>query len=180
MRYKPVTLHDILKSRDERAARQRQLLEDYAGQGDTALISFTVNYPGEVKRNADALKIYAAGAEAMERLLKNAIIHSERRAPLTGPEGFWVVKIQPREAKALTAALEQSHPLGRLFDIDVLGHNGAFDRPSLGLPPRVCLICGEIPAVCRRENRHTLDELKAHIHEMIERWERETEMLHDV
>ena len=170
MMIKPVTLDDILKSRDDRAARQRQLLGDYAGYGDIALFSFTVNYPGDVKLNADTRRIHVAGAEALERLLQNAVIHSEKYELFTGPEGYWVAKMQPREAKARAVALEESHPLGRLFDIDVLSNGGLLlDRTALGLSPRSCLLCGDNPAICRREKRHTLDELKERIHEILTR-----------
>ncbi len=38
----------------------------------------------------------------------------------TGPEAMWCVEHSAEEIKALCSELEQNHPLGRLWDIDVI------------------------------------------------------------
>jgi holo-ACP synthase len=46
-------------------------------------------------------------------------------------------------------ALEQSHPLGRLWDLDVIcPQDGHVGRLSLGLHMRRCLVCDEPAHVC--------------------------------
>ncbi len=167
-----VTLPQLLQSRENRTARQRQLLERFRGAPETAIFSFTVNYPGDVKLCDDTRVIHAAGVQELNRMLReHPILHHELRALSTGFEGFWVVQMPPHKAKALACSLEESHPLGRLFDIDVLGRDAIpLGREAQGLPPRGCLLCGGAPAVCRREGRHAVEELKGHIRAMVERW----------
>ena len=69
-----------------------------------------------------------------------------------------------RLVKEKMTALEESRPLGRLFDIDILDANGEkLSRPI----PRRCLICDEQAQVCARSRRHSVEELMAKIEEML-------------
>lgn len=166
----PITLEMLLESREKRAARQARLLGAFKGWGDIALFSFTVNYPGDIKLNYDTLTIHQAGVNALDAALSGTpVIYRETAMRATGPEGYWVAQMTPTAAKALSVALEEEHPLGRLFDIDVLAR--PFEpqsRQAIGLSQRKCLLCGGAVTVCRREARHTLGELQARIHEMAE------------
>lgn len=159
-----VTLEQLLQSRERRAARQKELLAAYSG----VLLSFTVNYPGPVKLNKTVQKIHIAGARAIGRLfIYLPVLYNELVELPTGPEGYWVVDCPAKEAKRLACEVEEAHPLGRLFDIDVIGRDGVpLDRGALGLPGRRCLLCGKDPTLCRREGRHALEELTACIQQM--------------
>lgn len=162
---RPVTLAELLRSRDARSQRQKELLAAYE---TAALISFTVNYPGPVKANGDALFLHREGARAIgRRLLCAPVPHCALFERDTGPEGFWLVEMDPLPLKRICCELEGDHPLGRLFDIDVLGRDGApVGRTALGYPARGCLLCGGDPAHCRREGRHTIEALTERIREM--------------
>jgi Phosphoribosyl-dephospho-CoA transferase (holo-ACP synthetase) len=64
--------------------------------------------------------------------------------------------------------LEQQHPLGRLFDLDVLQADGrSLSRREFDLPPRRCLICDELAAACGRSRRHSSEELQVRIHQIL-------------
>ena len=66
--------------------------------------------------------------------------------------------------KRAAIALEQTHLLGRLWDIDVLTPQGEIlSRQQFSLPPRACLICSRAAVLCAREQSHTLAELLAHM-----------------
>lgn len=51
--------------------------------------------------------------------------------------------------------------MGRLFDLDVLDpEGGKWDRESLGLPPRPCLVCGKAGKGCASRRLHSVEELQ--------------------
>ena len=65
------------------------------------------------------------------------------------------------DIKTLATEIEESHPLGRLFDMDVIAVDGRkADRSELGLGPRPCLICGGPARECARSRTHTVAELQ--------------------
>ncbi|EOK6376438.1 citrate lyase holo-[acyl-carrier protein] synthase, partial [Escherichia coli] len=65
-----------------------------------------------------------------------------------------------RDLKLATIELEHSHPLGRLWDIDVLTPEGEIlSRRDYSLPPRRCLLCEQSAAVCARGKTHQLTDL---------------------
>ncbi len=100
-------------------ARQRELLEANPG---LSLISLTVQPPGPVKRNDASLVIARAGVEAVRKAFK--VEYEELRDLDTGFEGFFLVNMDPLETKRLACVIEDTHPLGRLMDIDVVVLNG--------------------------------------------------------
>ena len=134
------SLQTILESRDARAARQRELLGAYPG---ATLISFTVIPPGPVKRTAWSPAVAAEGLAALRERFGASVsppspCHSrpiprhsrpDRESPFlfeeerdlpTGFEAFLVVDLPAREVKRACCEIEDSHPHGRLMDIDVL------------------------------------------------------------
>ncbi|MDR2908469.1 MAG: citrate lyase holo-[acyl-carrier protein] synthase [Oscillospiraceae bacterium] len=165
----PVTIDELLNSREERALLQRELLASYSG---CALVSFMVNFPGPFKAGEDAVFIHKEGIRALEELLEPIPSpHSEQRELATGREYFRLTRSEPAEIKRICCRLEEGHPLGRLFDIDVIGKDGVpISRTELGLEPRGCLLCGENPTVCRRRGAHTIEELTGRIAEMVRRY----------
>ena len=153
-----ITLEELLESRDARAAHQRELLAKYPG---CALLCLTVQLPGAEKRNALSLKIARAGVEAVRRL---GPLTEELKDLKTGYEGYFIFDEDPVELKKKAVGIEDSHPLGRLFDLDVIyvmpdliGH--LLDRSAIGLPPRKCLLCDNPARYCMRAKTHTTEEL---------------------
>ncbi len=104
-----------MQSRDARVAHQAELLGKYPGK---ALLCLTVMPPGPVKRSSMFLKIAAAAVEAVRGAFSP--VFEELRDLETGYEGYFIVDSDPVSAKKLAVHLEESHPLGRLFDLDVI------------------------------------------------------------
>ncbi len=89
----------------------------------------------------------------------------------TGPEALWCVAHPASEIKAMCSTLEQSHPLGRLWDIDVIcPQSGQVGRQSLGESQRRCLLCDEPAHACARSRRHDTDLVVARVEQMIDAW----------
>ena len=110
-----MTLEELLNSREARVWRQRELLEANPG---LSLICLTVQLPGPVKRNRLSLAVAKAGVRAIRDAFR--IEREELRDLETGYEGFFLVPLAPVEAKRLACQIEDTHPLGRLMDLDVI------------------------------------------------------------
>ena len=158
-----ITLEQILESRDRRVQRQRSLLSLYNGK---TLLCLTVMPPGPVKRSAMSLKIAAAAVEAVRSAFSP--VFEELRDLETGYEGYFIADMAPIDAKKLAVHLEETHSLGRLFDLDVILSlkkavfaDGVrpLGREDLGLEPRKCIICGRPVRECMRERTHTTEDL---------------------
>lgn len=147
----------MLDARDERRRMQDELLRKYPGMALTVL---TVVAPGEEKRNRNTRTVAFAGADALAGMFaSSALVWRERDLP-TGFELWAVVSCDPFEAKRVAVNIEETHPLGRLMDIDVIGADGVpISRDAVGAPPRKCLICGENARVCMRLKSHSYSDL---------------------
>lgn len=158
-----VSVMDMLAARDQRAATQKRLLEQFG----KPLVCFTMNIAGPVKYSQPILRGYALG----KRLLRARItpVHFEESLCPTGCEGFFVADLDPRELKALCVAIEDSQPLCRLFDMDVLEPDGhKLSRQELGMPGRTCLLCGKPAHVCSSTRAHRLPQLQAETARLLE------------
>lgn len=152
----PVTLSEILAARELRAERQRELLKR---PGACSLISFSLNIAGEIKQFPLAAAAFREGLKEIHaRIPKKELLHFEETEPNTGSEAFLLLSSGAAGIKKEMTAIEESHPLGRLFDIDVLDAGGvSLSRTCLGLPPRSCLICGGNAKACARSRRHSME-----------------------
>lgn len=155
----PVTLSDLLASREQRQTRQR----DWLSRHRLPLVSFTVISPGPVKDSELTRRIFNAGLSALAAVIKDSGWHiqAQRASGLaTGPEALFAVTADAAQLKQAVMTLEEQHPTGRLWDIDVLTPDGnILSRTQFSLAPRCCLLCGENAAVCARARTHTTDEL---------------------
>ena len=161
-----ITLQELLDSRDRRARRQGELLSQFPGR---ALLCLTVQLPGPEKRNALSLEIARAGVEAIEKRFYP--VFKETNDLETGFEGFFVIDGQSLEVKRAAAELEDTHPLGRLMDLDVIGPEGPIGRADIGLQERRCLICEKPARYCMRAGSHTHEELMAKIKQLVSSYE---------
>lgn len=136
----PLTLMDLLDSRENRVNHQRQLLEQFTfgtAPGSPApvencrnvtLISMTLNIPGPVKDRPEYRRALETGLHRLNAMLRSDIdslhrfqvLHEEFHPLITGPEGYIVVTGDPMAIKKAAIAAEEADALGRLFDIDVL------------------------------------------------------------
>ena len=163
-----VSLEQVLWSREKRVATQKELLEKYPG----TLICFMLNIPGPEKVNKLFEKVFYEGLEKIQNKLETEKISTEVRLVqenITGYEGYLVVKADGCRVKKLMIALEETK-IGRLYDIDVLEkENTKISRNDLGFPERKCLLCDNPACQCGRSRKHSIEELRKKIYDII--WE---------
>lgn len=159
-----ITLEQLLASRDARRVRQEELRTQFPGR---TLVCLTVMLPGAEKRNALSLQIARAGVAAVREGLAPSF--EELRDLETGYEGYFLVDGAVEEVKRRCCAIEDAHPLGRLFDLDVMASDGApLPRTAVGASPRRCLLCDREVRYCMRNRSHTTAELLERIAQMTE------------
>lgn len=153
------TLMEILESRELRAEKQIELLKKYP----YTLISFTLNIPGPIKCSELYTNIHKAGMEKLMNILQEMdvnVVHMETIDKNTGREGFISLDLDPYKTKKITSEIEDTHYMGRIFDIDVFDqlHN-QINRTSIQLKSRKCLLCNEEAIFCMKMKTHTYKEL---------------------
>lgn len=149
-----VSLGEVLRARDVRAASQRRLLAAYG----RPLLSFTMNIAGPVKRSALGDFAFWEGLEALTGRLGGALLHREVAAGAAGLEALLVCGVQAAGLKALAMELETGCPAGRLYDMDVIDLDGQkLSRPE----GRTCLVCRGPAAPCARSRAHGLAAVQA-------------------
>lgn len=152
-----ITLTELLDSRDRRRERQQEWLAAMPG---ATLMVLTVVMPGSVKRNSLSLDIANAAVEEIRSRFGSDISKFETFDLSTGYEAFCMIAMPPDDVKRTACSIEDSHPLGRLFDIDVFADDGMpLTRTQYGLPARRCIICGDDARACMRTRRHDYQEL---------------------
>lgn len=157
------SLEEILLSRERRAQAQQALLE----KGGT-VVSFTMNIPGRRKQFPLGHLGFEEGLRALEAQFAPSILERQVHGGPTGDEALLRLDLPAGKVKTAAAALEESHPLGRLWDMDVLGGEGpALSRTALGFPQRRCLLCGAAAKECGRSRRHSHEELFARAAELL-------------
>ncbi|MBR1872709.1 MAG: citrate lyase holo-[Bacteroidales bacterium] len=150
-----VSLQQILAARDERCRRQKELLAAHPG---LTLVCGTVVMPGETKRNELSLAIARQESEALATTFFDSTLQEFDLE--TGYEIYLLTEDEPLSVKKTVCLIEENHPLGRLFDIDVIGPGGRpVDRSAVGCEPRKCLICGAPAKECSRSHAHSTEEL---------------------
>jgi holo-ACP synthase len=165
-----VSLAEILAAKEQRAARQADWLQHYS----QPVVSLTLVTPGEIKDSIRYRNSMGVALQMCDQLLWQHHWRVLDRQVLwlpTGPEAMWCVSHAAAEIKANTTALEQTHPLGRLWDIDVIcpqaGHVG---RTPLGRSQRRCLLCDEPAHACARSRRHAPERVVASVEKLIDDW----------
>lgn len=165
--HRVITLPELLASRDARQIRQQTWLAQYG----LPLISFTTLAPGPVKDSELTRRIFNHGLRALREMLAASAWEIQRQSCLslaTGAEGLLAVEAPAQALKQAAIALEQQHPLGRLWDIDVLTPQGEIlSRTALALPARGCLLCDNDARICARERAHPLAELLSRMEAML-------------
>lgn len=159
-----ITLGQLLAARDARRELQLRLL---AGNPEKTLVVLTVNIPGSEKRTRESYDTGMEGVGTLRRLFSGCHDMTIIRDYDTGFEAFLLVSMDEEEAKKLAVGVEEGHPLGRLMDIDVIGHDGKpISRRDFGKEGRRCLLCGDDARVCMRAGRHSVQELTEKIHRL--------------
>lgn len=149
-----ITLQEVLDAREARVSRQRLLLAAYG----RPLLSFTMNIAGPVKRSALADFAFREGLSALRGQLGTALLHEELTDTPAGLEAILACTLPAPTLKDLAVGLETALPVGRLYDLDVIGTDGAkLSRETC----RTCLVCGGPVGPCARSRAHGLPAVQA-------------------
>ena len=93
----------------------------------------------------------------------------------TGYEAYLITPLPLLEAKRIAVQIEDTHPLGRLFDIDIIDKDGVpVSRDRVGSRPRRCLVCDREARYCMRMRWHTQEEIWERIYAMVDSWLKST------
>lgn len=165
-----VSLDALLAAKERRAARQA----DWLTHHQQPVISLTLVTPGQIKDSLRYRNTMGVALQMCDQLLwENRWQVLDRQVlwlPI-GPEALWCVAHPAAEIKAHCAELEQTHPLGRLWDLDVIcPENGHVGRQSLGSHLRRCLICDEPAHACSRSRHHPVEQVVSRVEKMIDDW----------
>jgi len=158
-----VGVRDVLRARDKRVERQQLLMKKHG----LPLVSFTMNIAGPVKTDGLIRRAFYEGCTRIEAALtahRAAVCERIQILEFTGNEAVWAVRADASALKAWMCEIEERHPLGRLFDIDVLDAAGT---KLARAEHRKCLICGGDVHACARSRAHTAEELFKHTRELI-------------
>ena len=164
-----------------------------AGLYNCPVLSLTLNIPGPDKNlpGADAAlsqlraELCAAVEAAGGRVVDECrLSHSDGVGP-DGPAWIAAVRMDAMALKQLAVAVEENHVFGRLADADVMDAQGQpLNREHLaalasadaaarnggavqGRAPRQCFLCSRPASLCRREGRHSLEDLLAAVRQML-------------
>ncbi|PWI32322.1 citrate lyase holo-[acyl-carrier protein] synthase [Vibrio albus] len=163
-----VTLEQVLDNRERRANRQREWAEAHS----LPLISFTINMVGEVKLNQISRTAFSQGYQAIVQACSThniEMVSLEKYSSDCGAELLISAgNIEPDALKRVMVEIEDTHSLGRLFDIDILDSQCvSLSRDTYGLPRRKCFVCGNEAKICARSRAHPLPALIDKMSEMI-------------
>ncbi|MCF4114979.1 MULTISPECIES: citrate lyase holo-[acyl-carrier protein] synthase [Dethiosulfovibrio] len=156
----------ILAAREARWSLRKELSRSYG----KPVLSLSMTVPGPNKSAPGIFWAIKVISDEVEKTMGSAL---SRRIDLDGADGpsvHWVVDLSGKELKKRALAIEESHGLGRIVDLDVLDENGApLGRSELGFPPRRCLICDRPAKECSYCRRHGLSELLEEIEGILEK-----------
>lgn len=153
---------EILAHREERDEFEQTLLKEFP----LTLLTLRANFPGEDKRHSMAVK--AVEILHDEVLKRFEPVFEDSTCTREGLIFYLLVQEPPRVVKKAALEIEESHPLGRLVDLDVRDEEKIWSRRDFGLSLRKCYLC-EDPAVhCVRSMKHELEEIISHFTENVE------------
>jgi holo-ACP synthase len=160
-------LYKILESRELRYEKQKSLMKKF----DCCLVSFTLNIPGGYKDSPVYRKAHEEGLRILTKSINDNnlnVLYKESIHKDTGSEAYISIEADPYIVKALTVAIEEDTPLGRIYDFDVIhkSHN-IISRKELGFKERRCFVCQGAANICRKNKAHSIDELTNYINKLV-------------
>ncbi|WP_333804440.1 triphosphoribosyl-dephospho-CoA synthase CitG [Sulfurospirillum sp.] len=163
-----ITLEAILRAKEERVFKQKELLNRFP---EASLISLSLNIPGPIKLSHEAVVVHECAHKTVLTMLENEgieLLFHESKVALTGAESLFTCTAKAKVLKVIACKIENNHPLGRLMDIDVLDTTGKIlSRSELGLPKRQCFMCNDEAHTCARAQKHTYAALTSHIKSLV-------------
>lgn len=152
-------LSRVLNGRESRARLQARLLESYP-----LVCQLSLNFPGypkHVPKERMALEKTALLWLKMSGLRTEEWVLLDNGAGCALLMAFRVYAQSEKErAKRKAVEIEETFEWGRLFDIDLITREGPFERRSLELPQRKCLLCPNEAKFCARLRLHPYEALR--------------------
>lgn len=174
MENREVTLDEVLAFREKKAGIQEEMRMQYP---EGIVVSLGMNIPGPVKCSPLIREAFLEGRCSLESLIKTRQGTVLRTVILEENAGFAALYllsgVDGRTMKEETISLEETHRLGRLFDMDVLENGSSWARTQTGAEKRTCLICGKEAKACARSRSHSVKELQDKVQEIMNAWKRE-------
>ena len=172
--FAPASVEQMAARRERRVFEQREMLA--RGGENRCVVCIGMNIAGPNKRNGlidaaflDAVLLLTMSVGIGETLEEREGSGAELRFinENTGIEALIALDMDPKKLKRICMEIEEHHPVGRLFDMDVIAKNGE----KLGRSePRKCLLCAENASVCARSRAHTVEELQMKTAELLKRF----------
>ncbi|HEX2925123.1 MAG TPA: citrate lyase holo-[acyl-carrier protein] synthase [Ruminiclostridium sp.] len=150
----------------------RSLTDEYVSKlcslfPGSSLIQISPNIPGPDKRIFPAKELHDAGVEEIRKMVfREKFKMKDCRKIENWPFfiTFFVVSSDAYQLKERCLELEESHPFGRFWDIDVyLCNGGKLSREIMKHGERICFLCRDSAKACSYEMRHSHEELVAYI-----------------
>lgn len=156
----PITLEQMLLAKEKRVANQLFAITHY----QQPIISLCLVIPGAIKNSSGAHYLFNQAIQALHHCLSTnniTIVNEQHYDQITGFEAIISVACQTEKLKQFCIDIEDNHPLGRLWDIDVIDPTTqqSLSRAQFEQRPRQCLVCDEVAKICGRAKRHSLDEI---------------------
>lgn len=154
------TLLQILEAREKRVELQKRLISAYK----TSLVCFTMNIAGPVKTTPLIERAFYEGLTLLQEQFRECIVHGESEISPNGCQAMLCVCEDAKQVKEICIGIEDNHPLGRLFDMDVIAVDGEkLNRKNL----RGCIVCGKKGRECAAGRLHDVYELQTVTNKMI-------------
>lgn len=150
----------------DRERRDEKLYKLLASLTDGSVIQLSLNIPGPDKCPPGCRGLFVWGQEQLAGSLSvsPALVAEDS----LGPWALYTTATMTAEAKRICCGIEQSAAAARLLDFDVYAIDGiVHDRASLGLAQRQCLICPEAARDCIRTKRHSWNQVKDRLEELL-------------
>ncbi len=156
-----ITLKEILDAREERVRMQTEIQRE----NPYPLICFTMNIAGPIKTSPLIVRAFEYGLKELENAIeKYGIAKQITEYKNYGPMSLLSVMADAQDIKDICVSIEESCPLGRLFDMDVIDVDGKkLERKK----ERCCIICGSAGRVCAAGRLHSVEELQSKTQDII-------------
>lgn len=156
-------MENLLIEREKRIIFQKKIIKKY----DMPLVFFRVNYPGLDKINETTREILKIAYVDFNKALNEKVHLRLYNETPEGPNYTALMNCDAHFIKNKAVEFEETHPLGRLVDIDIFDLDGrSISRSDLKLPLRKCFLCSKDVFVCMREEKHTKQEIIDYINDL--------------
>jgi len=155
----------ILKDRERRSDYTLTLIESY----QKPVFVGKINYPGLCKNTENVNSTYEKMCETFINALGGEYDLVKHWQGADGPALIVVLKKSDLEWKRKCVQIEESHPHGRIWDLDVYSLESIpLSREDLGLGHRSCLVCSDSAKVCTALKKHSIQKIIRRIDSIIE------------